>query len=101
MINKNSWVQIKRIILKPNERALHLPTPTKQVPLVMWIKGHLLEDALIGSKVDIKTLTGRLESGILICENPSYLHTYGKFIPEIMEIDRICKNTLFGSDDDE
>lgn len=101
MIQKNSWVQITKTILQPTERAKHLPEPTQQVPFVMWIKGFLLEDAKIGDEVQIKTLTGRKESGILICQNPSYMHTYGEFVPELLTIDRICKETLFGGDTDE
>lgn len=98
MIKKNSWVQIKKVILKPEERTGNLPEPTKQVPLVMWVKGFLLENAELNTEVLIKTLTGRKESGILICENPSYMHTYGDFVPEILEIDRIVKEELFGGD---
>ena len=48
--------------------------------------------------VEIKTVTGRIESGELIDVNPSYLHNYGKYMPEIQEIDRIVKSTLFGGD---
>ena len=98
MIKKNSWVQITKIILKPENRAINLPESTKKVPLVMWVKGYLQNDAAIGSEVKIKTLTGRIEFGVLVCENPSYMHTYGEFVPEILEIDRICKQTLFGGD---
>ena len=98
MIKKDSWVQIKKIILNPEERAANLPEPTKKVPLVMWVKGFLLNDAEINSSVEIKTITGRVESGILVCDNPSYMHTYGKFVPEILEIDRIVKTTLFGGE---
>ena len=98
MIKKGNWVQIKKIILKPEERAHNLPDATKKVPLLMWVKGNLLNDANIGDFVEIKTLTGRIETGELIQVNPSYMHTYGNFIPEILEIDRILKETLFGSD---
>ncbi len=98
MIKKNSWVQITKEILQPKERSNHLPEPTKQVPLVMWIKGFLLEDSKIGSFVEIKTLTGRMEFGVLVCKNPSYMHTYGEFVPELLEIDRIVKTALFGGD---
>ena len=98
MIKKNSWVQIKKIILKPEERTGNIPEVTKQVPLVMWVKGYLLEDANINDDVLIKTLTGRIESGVLVEKNPSYMHTYGKFVPEILEIDKIVKTTLFGGD---
>lgn len=98
MIKKNSWVQITKTILEPEERASHLPEPTKKVPLVMWVKGFLLNDAEINASVKIKTLTGRIESGVLVCVNPSYMHTYGEFVPEILEIDRIVKTKLFGGD---
>lgn len=98
MIKKGSWVQIKKIILKPEERAHNLPDATKKVPLMMWVKGTLLIEANIGDFVEIKTLTGRIETGELLKENPSYMHTYGNFVPEILEIDKILKSTLFGSD---
>ncbi len=98
MIRKNSWVQISKEILKPHERASNLPEPTKKVPLVMWVKGYLLEDANINDFVKIKTITGRIETGYLLMENPSYMHNYGKFVPEILEIDRIVKETLFGGE---
>ncbi len=101
MIEKNSWVQIQKIVLEPQDRATHLPEETKKVPLIMWVKGRLQQSAELGSLVQIKTLTGRIESGVLICKNPSYLHTYGTFIPEILEIDRIVKNQLFGGDSNE
>lgn len=101
MISKKSWVQIKKTILEPVDRSVNLPAATQQVPLLMWVKGYLLEDAEIGSTVNIKTLTGRIESGVLVCVNPSYMHTYGEFVPEILEIDNICKSTLFGGDLDE
>ncbi len=98
MIKKNSWVQITKTILKPEERAVNLPEPTKKVPMMMWVKGFLLEAGELNSLVKIRTLTGRIESGLLVCENPSYMHTYGEFVPELLEIDRICKTTLFGGD---
>lgn len=101
MIEKDSWVQIKKIILKPEERAEHLPEATKKVPLLMWVKGYLLEDSKLNSEVRIKTLTGRIESGILVCKNPSYMHTYGAFVPEILTVDKIVKTELFGGDSDE
>jgi hypothetical protein len=101
MIKKNTWVQIKKTILKPEERTGNIPEETKKVPLEMWVKGSLLDDAQLGDDVKIKTLTGRIESGILIQENPSYLHTYGAFVPEILKIDAMVKEALFGSDTDE
>jgi len=101
MIKKNSWVQIKKTILTPKDRAKNLPEPTKRVPMMMWVKGYLLDSADIGVNVRVKTLTGRIESGILVCENPSYKHNYGEFVPEILEIDRIVKTELYGGDSNE
>lgn len=58
----------------------------------------MLSDSEMNDMVEIKTVTGRIESGELIDVNPSYLHNYGKYMPEIQEIDRIVKSTLFGGD---
>lgn len=101
MIKKNSWVQIKKIILKPHERTGNIPEETKKVPFVMWVKGYLLSDAQLGDDVEIKTITGRIESGVLIKENPAYMHTYGSFIPEILCIDKMVRDALFGSEKNE
>lgn len=98
MIPKDSWVQIKKVVLEPEQRASHLPEATQKVPLLLWVKGHLLANGEIGSIVEIRTLTGRKESGVLVCQNPSYMHTYGVFVPEILHIDEIVKKTLYGGD---
>lgn len=101
MIKKNTWVQIKKVILTPEERTGNLPEETKKVPLEMWVKGYLMDDAQMNNQVSIKTLTGRIESGQLVQVNPSYMHTYGNFVPEILTIDAMVKDALFGCDDDE
>ncbi|MCF7923748.1 MAG: 2-amino-4-ketopentanoate thiolase [Candidatus Izimaplasma sp.] len=101
MIKKNSWVLIEKEILKPSERANNLPEETKKVPLKMWIKGYLLKDSQLEDEVEVKTLTNRIETGILKQVNPAYMHTYGKFIPELLAIDNMLKMELFGGDDNE
>ncbi|MDA3932641.1 MAG: 2-amino-4-oxopentanoate thiolase subunit OrtA [Tenericutes bacterium] len=101
MIKKNTWVKIKKTILKPEERTGNIPEETKKVPLLMWVKGYLLENANIGDEVEINTLTGRKETGKLLEANPAYMHTYGKFVPEILDIDRLLKDTLFGGETNE
>ncbi len=101
MIKKDSWVQIEKVILNPEDRSPNLPKATQRVPLKMWIKGYLLEDAELGASVHIKTLTGRKESGVLLCQNPSYMHTYGAFVPEILGIDKMVKAILFEGDSNE
>jgi hypothetical protein len=98
MVKKDTWVQIKKVILKPEERTGNIPEDTKKVPFLMWVKGYLLADAEINDEVQIRTLTGRIESGKLVGINPAYMHTYGKFVPEILRIDQMVKDSLFGGE---
>jgi hypothetical protein len=96
MIEKNTWVRIHKIVLKPEERSNNLPEETKKVPLELWVKGYLQNDANIGDEVIVKTRVHRLETGTLVEINPSYLHNYGEFVKEILEIDEIIKKAIDG-----
>jgi hypothetical protein len=98
MIKKGEWVRIHKIILEPSERAPQVPEDTKQVPLEMWDKGFLQEDAEIGDEVTIETVTGRTETGTLTEVNPYYEHDFGKFVPELLTIDKQVRSILFGGD---
>ena len=71
------------MILTPEERAPQVPDDTKKVPLEMWTKCFLLEDAKIGDEVTVETVTGRRETGKLIEVNPAYNQSFGNFIPEL------------------
>ena len=99
MIKKGEWVRIHRIILEPSERAPQVPDDTKKVPLEMWVKGYLDEDAGIGDEVTVTTVTGRKETGRLLEVNPYYEHDFGKFVPELLAIDRQVRGILFGGDE--
>ncbi|MCL1809896.1 MAG: 2-amino-4-oxopentanoate thiolase subunit OrtA [Clostridiales bacterium] len=99
MVKKGEWVRIHKIILKPEERAPQVPDDTKKVPLEMWVKGHLDADAEIGSEVSITTVTGRKETGTLTEVNPYYDHSFGKFVPEFLAIDKQVRGILFGGDE--
>lgn len=88
MVKKGDWVRIHKIVLRADERTARLPEDTQTCNLEMWTKGFLQEDAEIGDEVVIKTAVNRLEKGTLIEAGPYYTHSYGKFIPEIIEIDR-------------
>ena len=46
MIDKGTYVRIRRTLLKPEERSENLPKETKKVPYKMWVKGFLLEEAI-------------------------------------------------------
>jgi len=98
MVKKGDWVRIHKIILKPEERAPQVPDDTKKVPLEMWTKGYLDADAEIGSDVSVTTSTGRTETGTLIEVNPSFEHDFGKFVPELLVIDKQVREILFGGE---
>ena len=98
MIEKGTWVLIHRNILEPKERASQVPEDTKKVPLEMWVKGYLQADAQLGDEVEVKTRTGRKETGTLLEANPYYKHDYGKFVPELLTISEQVREILFGGD---
>ena len=89
MISKQTYVEIYKTVLPSSERPSHIPTDTKTVPYEMRIKGYLKKDADIGDVVEIKTVTGRNESGILIQEKPYFKHDFGHYVDIIDEIKQI------------
>ncbi len=94
LIKKGSWVQIHKIVLKAEERTAQIPEDTKKVPLEMWVKGFLNDDANMFDHVKITTLTERTEEGTLVAFEPSYHHDYGDFVVELLQIDKMVKNAL-------
>ena len=98
MAKKGDWVRIHSVVLKAEERTGKLPEDTKQCDLEMWTKGSLLADAEIGDTVEVETAVGRIEKGTLIEVGPYYTHSYGKFVPEIIEIDKQLKKIMRGGD---
>jgi hypothetical protein len=99
MVKKNSWVRIHSIILEPGERAPQVPEDTKRVPLEMWVKGFLRQDAELGDVTEVTTRTGRLETGVLLEENPTYRHSFGDFVPELLSVGSQVRELVFGSGD--
>lgn len=89
MIEKGTYVRIKKVILDPNERASQIPDDTKKQPFLMWIKGFLLVDAQLYDTVSIKTTTGRIESGVLIEVHPYFEHSFGKYVPILGDVKQI------------
>lgn len=99
MAKKNDWVRIHRNVLTADQRTGKLPEDTKQVPLEMWVKGHLMDEhAEIGDQVTVTTIVGREEHGTLLEVNPCYSLNYGEFVPEILAIDKQLRSKLFGGD---
>ena len=96
MPKKGDWVLIHSQTLTKEQRAPQVPVDTKEVPLDMWVKGTLMGDGDIGDMVEIKTITGRVESGTLLEVHPVHRHSFGEFVPEILEIDRKLQDALYG-----
>ena len=72
---------------------------TQKCDLQMWTKGFLEDEtAEIGDVVTVKTAVNRFEKGTLIEVGPYYTHSYGKFVPEIIEIDKQLREIMFGGD---
>lgn len=85
-INQGTWVEIEQVILQPEERAQSLPEDTQKVPYLLRASGFLLENAEMGQDTRIRTIIGREISGKLVTVNPSYAHSFGKTIPELLTI---------------
>ena len=100
MIDKGTYVRIRRTVLKPEERSNNLPEDTKKVPFKMWAKGYLLEESDLFDIVTIKTITGRIETGRLKEVNPPYKHSYGDFLPEMLILRDIIKRDMYGDNNE-
>ena len=92
MIDKGTYVRIRRTLLQPNERSQNLPQDTLLVPYKMWVKGYLEEESDLFDIVTVKTVTGRTETGRLKEASPTYKHNYGEFVPEAL----ILRDTILG-----
>ena len=99
MAKKGDWVRIHSIVLKADERTAKLPEDTQKCDLQQWTKGYLQEESTeIGDEVSVETAVGRIVKGTLLEVGPYYTHSYGKFVPEIIEIDKQLRETMFGGD---
>jgi hypothetical protein len=94
---KGTWVRVHNIVLTPEQRAPQVPDDTKKVPLEMWVKGNLLNDAAkIGDTVQVETLVGRVVEGTMIEIEPRYVHDYGNYVNEIAYIGKQLRSLLAG-----
>ena len=85
-IQRETWVEIEQIVLTPEQRAPTLPEDTKRVPYVLRVSGFLVEPAELGGPARVRTMIGRALSGTLITINPSYSHSFGSTVPELLTI---------------
>ena len=101
IVKKGTWVRVHDIVLTVKERVDNLPKDTQNLPLEMWTKGILLDDAKLGDRAKIRTITGREIYAKLIEVNPYYDHDYGKHVPQLMKIGEQLRILLAGGDLDE
>lgn len=85
-VEKGTWVEIESVVLKPEERAPGLPEDTAATPYVLRLSGFLEEEAEVGDEVAVRSLIGRTHRGVLRAVNPSYGHSFGATVPELLQI---------------
>ncbi len=101
-VKKGTWVQIRNIVLKPEERTSKIPDETKKTPLYMWVKGYLNSEGNIGEMAEVITVTGRKMTGILEEVNPAYTYGFGEnYVPELLKIDEGLREIMSGGNKNE
>lgn len=90
------WVQIKQVVLTVGERAPQVPEDTKHTPLLLWVKGFAIHEAVVGEPISIKTVTGRELIGELVAIEPGYQYGFGKCVPELLAVDNQLRNLMRG-----
>jgi hypothetical protein len=93
-IKKGSFVEIRKPLLEPSERAEHLPEETKKVPFEARVRGFLMRDAALGEEVEIETLIGRIIKGTLIAEKPPFTHGFGRPVQELVEVSKELRREI-------
>jgi hypothetical protein len=86
VVAAGTWVEVERTVLDVGERAPGLPGDTAALPLVLRVSGFLLEPAEVGAPARVRTLIGREQAGRLRVVNPSYSHSFGDTVAELLTI---------------
>lgn len=83
---KGAWAEVQSTILTPAQRAAGLPADTAATPLVQWVDGFLEHPARVGEEATIRSIIGRTHTGVVSRINPSYTHSFGDTVDEILTI---------------
>ena len=76
-----------------------LPVPDQVIlPVSMHIGAPAKPIVQVGDTVEVVTMTGRRETGVLCEVNPGYTHTYGQFVPELHQIQTQLRQLVFGGE---
>lgn len=101
MAKRGDYVEIKLVLLKPDERMMHLPDDTKKVPYEARVRGYLINYGEIGEEVEIETPIGRRVKGILFRVSPPYEHGFGEPIRELIDIGKRIREKYLEERDEE
>lgn len=82
------WAELHLVLLGPGERAPGLPSETAEVPLEARVRGFLEHDAAVGERATARTVLGRRVEGTLAEILPPARQTFGRPVPELLEVGR-------------
>jgi 2-amino-4-ketopentanoate thiolase alpha subunit len=88
-ITRGTWVMVRMTVLEPGQRTAHLPEETRRVPLVATVKGTLAEDAYVGERATVETITRKIVHGVLDEVEPSYAHDFGHHVEALRDVRRV------------
>jgi hypothetical protein len=94
MVKKGSFVEVRKVLLEPSERAEHLPEETKQVPFEARIRGFLLRDARLGEEAEIETRIGRIVRGTVVAVDPPFTYGFGRPVRELIDVSRELRKEI-------
>ena len=99
LVDKGKYVRIRKHILPPDQRAANVPEDTQKVPLKMWIKGRLVEEAELFEEAEIITATGRRVKGVLKEVEPKHKHSFGEYVEEIQAMRENILREMWGDEE--
>jgi hypothetical protein len=84
-IPKGTWVEVERSLVSADRRLPLRPIDPAKLPSYLTrVSGFLLEDADLGQIVRIRTIMGKVHIGKLRIQSPSYGHSFGHTVPELL-----------------
>lgn len=85
-IPAGTWVEVERVLLQPEQRSTALPEETRTKPFVVKVSGFLVADAELGDEAVVRSLIGHEHHGVITAVNPSYAHTFGETVQDLLHI---------------
>jgi len=88
-IPTGTWVEVERTLVGAGRRLPGGPIEPARLPAyTVRVSGFLVEDAELGQQVRIRTITGKVHVGKLRIQSPSYGHSFGHTVPELLKAGR-------------